>query len=520
MVVAACVLSALLSARALLTIDPYYDTFAYHLPFAARMIGLCPSSCYRMNEFLETRFLAFPKLFELLHGAVWLLAGTPQVADVLNLAFLAAFAFYLRRAFAVPFAWTLVGLFAVPLIQIHVTASYIDLPLNLAVGVAILAIMNMVRLGGEFGWGPLSLVVACLAFAANSKLTMIPVAAVLGLVMLGLLATRLARGRAAGPFRPGGGRGWLMLIGLSFVAGATIAGTALRNLICFGNPIYPVELHAFGVSLPGLESALIPGDDSLAPAWLSVPSPLRWLASVLEVGGYADRPLPWTYDQGLCLTGPVLEDCLGGTGPSFRMGGYFAGYVLFLIAFLGVQMGRLGMRERRLVLATIGSETILAAVLPHSHELRYYLFWIIVLVALNLICVFSPRFAPASGSVARQVLAFGMLLTLACVVLMTKAHYLAPTGPTIRSLLSELRVDSYMEKVVDGDTICIDPDWQPFSFLFAPVFHPGRVYSALDGALGACTSSIGPPSRRNPSSLSVPEMLGAPRGPTGHGGMP
>jgi hypothetical protein len=207
MVIAACVLSALLSARALLTIDPYYDTFAYHLPFAARVIGLCPSSCYRMGELLETRFAAFPKTFELLQGAVWLLAGTPQVVDILNIAFLVAFALFLRRVFAVPFAWTLVGLFAVPLIQIHVTASYIDLPLNLAVSVAILAIMDMVRRRGEFGWGPLSLVVACLAFAANSKLTMIPVAAVLGLVVFGLLAAPLARGRAAGPFRPGRGRG-------------------------------------------------------------------------------------------------------------------------------------------------------------------------------------------------------------------------------------------------------------------------------------------------------------------------
>ena len=121
-VVVACVLSALLGARALLTIDPYYDTFAYHLPFAARVIGLCPSSCYRMGELLETRFAAFPKAFEVLQGAVWWLAGTPQVVDVLNLAFLAAFAFFLRRVFAVPFAWILVGLVAVPLIQSHVTA--------------------------------------------------------------------------------------------------------------------------------------------------------------------------------------------------------------------------------------------------------------------------------------------------------------------------------------------------------------------------------------------------------------
>ena len=42
-------------------------------------------------------------------------------------------------------------------------------------------------------------VVACLAFAANSKLTMIPVVAILGLVVFALLAARLARGGVAGP---------------------------------------------------------------------------------------------------------------------------------------------------------------------------------------------------------------------------------------------------------------------------------------------------------------------------------
>ncbi|MGE5441862.1 MAG: hypothetical protein ACM3Q0_02220 [Bacteroidota bacterium] len=243
---------------------------------------------------------------------------------------------------------------------------------------------------------------------------------------------------------------------------------------------------------------MIPGDDSLAPEWRDVPPPLRWLASVLEVGGYADRPLPWTYDQGLCVTGPVLEDCMWGTGPSFRMGGYFVGYVLFLIAFLGIRVCRAEMRERRLVLATIGSVTVLAAVLPHSHELRYYLFWMVVLVALNLICVFDATFAPADSRVARQVLALGVLAALASVVALTKGHYLAPTGPTMQSLLRDLQVDSRIERVADGTTICVDPDWQPFTFLFAPVFHPGRTYSALDGQIGACTSSIEPPKRERP----------------------
>ena len=258
------------------------------------------------------------------------------------------------------------------------------------------------------------------------------------------------------PSRPGGGRGWLLLIGLSFVAGSAIAASALHNLIAYGNPIYPIELRVLGLSLPGPEWVMIPGDNSLAPVWRNVPPPLRWLASVLEVGGYADRPLPWTYDQGLCVTGPVLEDCVWGTGPSFRMGGYFAAYVLFLIAFLAVQIRRPGMRERRLVLATMGAVTILAAVLPHSHELRYYLFWIIVLVALNLICVFDATFAPADSRVARQVLALGVLAALASVVALTKGHYLAPTGPTMRSLLRDLQVNSRIEGIADGATICVE----------------------------------------------------------------
>ena len=121
----------------------------------------------------------------------------------------------------------------------------------------------------------------------------------------------------------------------------------------------------------------------------------------------------------------------------------------------------------------------------------------VVLVALNLICVFDATFAPADSRVARQVLALGVPAALASVVGLTKGH-LAPTGPTMQSLLRDLQVNSRIERVADGTTICVDPDWQPFTFLFAPVFHPGRTYSGLDGQIGACTSSIEPPKRDRP----------------------
>lgn len=120
-------LLVLLIWRAVLTVDPYFDSFAYHLPFAARLAGLCPETCYRMGDYLQAVHDGFPKLFHGLQGLVWRTTGVVQAVDVLNVGALVLFGLILHRSFRVPAAWTFCALVAVPLIQIHATSTYIDL---------------------------------------------------------------------------------------------------------------------------------------------------------------------------------------------------------------------------------------------------------------------------------------------------------------------------------------------------------------------------------------------------------
>lgn len=485
-------LLVVLVLRAALTVDPYFDTVAYHLPFAARLAGLCPENCYRMDEYLESAYAGFPKLMHVLQGWVWKLSGHAQLVDLLNVGALALFCVFLRRFFQVPLAWTFCALLAVPLIQIHATSTYIDLPVNLAVATAILVLVALLRTPASFGWRPLVLVIACLAFAANSKPQMIGVALPL-LALLGLIALiLLVRGRRVGPFDAARRIDRFGLLAVLVAGGVLIAAKFIDNALTQGNPFYPIQVEIFGFVLEGPIAAMQIGEDSLATIWLSVPSPLRWLASVLEIGAYAFRQLPWTFDQGYCVDVMAWKDCGRAVGPSFRMGGYFVPYVLALIAFLFWALAARVARDRRILIAVFIGTTVLAACLPRSHELRYYMFWVIVLIGLCLIAVFDRADQPprpqGSGLFAGIV-----LLAFLSVLCVTQGRYVNPLGFDLADVMEARGISQQVAAIPQGAVVCVDPGWQPFTALFAPVYHPGRAYSVLDGPIGACTVSVPPP---------------------------
>jgi hypothetical protein len=484
------VLLLLLALRAVLTIDPYFDTFAYHLPFAGRLAGLCEDACFRLSDYHEALFAGFPKLSHELQALVWRLTGSPQAADILAVASLLLFAMFLRQLFGVPVGWTLLALLAVPLIQIHATSSYIDLPLNLAAAAVILNLVKLVRAPEQFGTISLVATVACLVLMANSKLQMLGVAGMLGGTFFMLTVTLMLRGRRVGLFAPAGAAGWARMLVFFAVGGVMVATTGIENAILFGNPFYPVGVRALGLSLPGPVKALEPGLDSLAGAWLEVPSPLRWLASVFEVDAYGYRQVPWTYDQAYCMSAARWHECWRVPAPSFRMGGYFVPYVLFLLGFLVWRLAGAEPGAGRPLVWALLLTSLLAALLPHSHELRYYLFWIVVLVALCMIAVFDPASGLRRDSGGERLLGWGCLVAVASVLLLTGGRYIVPTGPTVPTLIHDLGVNRHIEVIPDGARVCVEDGWAPFAFLFAPVFHPGREFSVTEGVVPACTVVI------------------------------
>jgi hypothetical protein len=96
-----------------------------------------------------------------------------------------------------------------------------------------------------------------------------------------------------------------------------------------------------------------------------------------------------------------------------------------------------------------------------SHELRYYLYWMLLLVSLNLI-LWTPRFPMAVGWVAASACAI--------VVLGTAARYVWPSGDSFNELLQSKVDRDLLEGARSGQRLCIARE--PWTFLYAPMFHP------------------------------------------------
>jgi hypothetical protein len=220
-----------------------------------------------------------------------------------------------------------------------------------------------------------------------------------------------------------------------------------------------MDVHLGPVHLAGLED--MRPTNSISDAWANHPRPLRWLASVFEFDAFRGRIVPWTLGQG-----DVPQ-----SNPSFRMGGYFVPYVLGAIAM--VWWGARTSLRARWAAALLIVLSVICASLPLSHELRYYMFWMLSLVCCVLIVVHSPAMASPQQSVQRRV-AHGLVAIAAIsVITMTGGAYLQTGGQTLPDLLQG--TDSVVAQVPDGGTLCV-LNRHPRAFLYSSLFHPSRHY--------------------------------------------
>ena len=449
--VLAFVTFVLIVVRAVRTVDPYWDTLAYHWPYAARIAGLCDKDCFLLSFGTESRYDGFPLLLTALQGWLWRLTGTPAMSDLINIAMVVALSAYLRYRFAVPLAWSWLAVLAIPQAQIQLTATYIDLAVNAAVTLGLMVLLRILTEPDADHRIDVAIALAALGIAAGSKYQMVPIALITWCAII-VLVTRK-------PSIVGFKRRSTAFLVLS-AAGALILLPKLAfNAWAFANPFYPVDVRIGPIHLAGLESTR--PSNSISDRWADSPSALRWLASVFEYDAFRGRILPWTLGQG----------DIPQSSPSFRMGGYFIPYVLGAIAVLWWSARSSAAARRAGVLVIVLS--ILCAVLPLSHELRYYMFWMLTLVSCVLVAAHSPAFASPEQRIQRAV-AHGLVAIAAIsVIAMTGGAYLKTRGQTLQDIVRE--TDSVVAKIPEGGTLCV-LNQHPRAFLYASLFHPSRHY--------------------------------------------
>lgn len=427
-----------------------FDTWYYHLPFAARLAGIIPEDAFRFHPANEARYQGFALLGELLQGAVWRVTGRAECANLVAFSSVPLVAWFLWKRWGVPFAITLLALFAIPLVETHASSCYVDLPGNAAASVLVLLVIDAYATSTPVRGGDVALSLLMGAVAANIKPLLQPVVGLALLAILVRLVTREATGETQRRSR--------QLVRLMLFAAPLVLWTPLKNAVVHHNPFYPIGLHLFGHTLPGPEEAY-----ASSPPWLADASrPVRFLSSVLEIG---IRPVTdarrWTVDQWM------PSDSTGN-----RMGGFFGAYVVVMLATLAVRVVRDRSRLTRVSTVVFLALTLLIACLPQSHELRYYMVWMIVLVTLNLGLAcrgVSMPLLPGPRSLGGLA-----VIALAVVVASTRGAYVYPGGTTVADLVRE-KVDARaLLGVRDGDLVCVRRE--PWNLLWSSYFHPPRQY--------------------------------------------
>jgi hypothetical protein len=462
---------AVVLVKAVTVADANWDTLAYHLPFAARRVGMIAPEAYGFTHWLEAAYRGFPPLPYYLYGGLWRATGSINAPNVVSGLAFAGYCMVVARTARAPLMLVALATAAVPVIQVNLASAYVDLVANLAFAAAlVLATVIAIERGRRLLPGVAG-VLACAALAANYKLPFIPLVGVflpgfalaLWLARDGrrrLLAVLVDEIRAASvPAQAG-------MVALVLLCGAS----ALRNWVLNGNPIYPLGIAIAGWQIfPGIDAAGLYQD----PRYLrGTPQVFRWLLSTLDYLALGFRAIPYTVGQGSV---PI-------DAPSLRMGGYFGAFAVYnLIVFAAGAYVRGGAHRRLLAAFAIG--TLVVAALPASHELRYFSFWMVYLVAMNMIGVWRWG-APGAARLHFAAAAVGAFVFVAATTGFT--YFGARERTTVPKIVASLRLDRiYAPKLEAGGRYCLR-NWGPYPMLGSPLTFRDPPFSVVEADGTAC----------------------------------
>jgi hypothetical protein len=475
LVVAASFFALSILLKAIFDFDTTWDSLAYHLPFAARLWGIVPESSLQFSVYHENRYVGFPLLGEYLQGLAWYVTGRPESANLVASLSLAAYVLFLKWYFKVPLYLSVLALLAVPVVHFHASMCYVDLLGSLAVATLLMVVFAIFIGRRAPTFADLCVATLAAAIAINTKFLLAPIAG-LGLALLALkivFPSLLAPGAI---FENRGKRLTLLALILPLVL-----FTPLKNIWLHGNPFFPMQINVAGVALPGVQK-----QGSLVPLQLrEMPRSQLWLYSVLElIPGSHDQysrsnrpdhwrggPLVqtiWTHDQ---FTG-------GSNQPDHWMGGTFGVYMLFNLLFLAFMSWRIWSPEIRIGISLFALVSLVTSLSPESHIIRYYMYWPIFLISINLVLLQTARQGKSTGRfISGNVFGTVALIAVLVVVVRTDGEYTFPTFASFDDYVKKVVDKSIVDGLAPGDKVCLLG--QPFEIkylAYAPQFWGRRDY--------------------------------------------
>ncbi|WP_319419572.1 hypothetical protein [Pleurocapsa sp. FMAR1] len=455
----ACILTISVFLKGMIDVDGTFDTWGYHLPYAARIWGIVPAEQF-IN--MEERFRGFPLLGEFFQGFLWLITQRVQSANLVGFFSLVLYSYFLKRYFQVAYYLSAIAFLAVPLIQAHAVNSYVDLIANIFLAMIIMMAYLLFKQRDLPSIRDLLIIFLAGVGSSNCKPQLEP----LVFIALVFIAFRIVWLRLHHSSNKQQLISWIFkAIPLALLASLLIFATPIKNTLIHGNPFYPVRIELAGKVL---NHALPMYDD--APGYLAnAPRAQRWLYSIIEV-----KPAYWNHDQ--YSQNPDRN----------RMGGFFGAYVLFQVLLLIYLIARNRNRNNYTAGIVVGVMSLVAANFPQSHELRYFMYWMIVLISLNLYLVTNYQ----DRLINLRRLGSISLIALIIVGIKTSFVYLYPNFNTLAAFKEKKIIPEIMAQIEPGDKICL-PKLYPYAFAYTPWFHPelGYTYKVRSGFLDPCAKS-------------------------------
>ncbi|MGL4883147.1 MAG: hypothetical protein ACRC8K_19120, partial [Waterburya sp.] len=353
--------------KAIIDVDTNYDVGWYHLPFAARIWGIIPESSFSSENLVEYRYDGFPLLAHFFQGLFWKLTTRVQSTNLVGYFSLIIYFFFLRSYFQVPLYLSAIAILTIPAVLTHAATSFVDLPGNIGAAVVVMMIYRFFSQTTLPSKKELWAFFLGAAMAANTK----PQLTVLIVLLWSIVGIRLVWVYITNT-KSNKNYTWrrnIFTLLLTVIASILIFATPIKNLALYGNPVYPIKMQVAGIVL---------NHQATPKTYSEGNRPQKWLRSIFEV----DTP-NWTADQYNYSGNPKLLD---------RAGGFFGAYVVFnllLLAFFNLKKRSIKLNEQDQIHPVVGLMIVFAASIfvanfPQSHELRYFMFWMISLVSLNL----------------------------------------------------------------------------------------------------------------------------------------